>query len=299
MQDAWQRRHRPSNEFPRGYRQLYQAPIDGPCAPSWLWYTSLELKLKLNSLPERLAAQGFVAGTFLTIPSPQIVEILGLAGFDFVVIDTEHGSIHLESTENLVRAAATTGICPLVRVSHCDPVAIRQPLDMGAAGIHVPQIASAAQARLAVTSARFHPAGDRGLQPYVRAASYRAFPTAEFLAETNRSVFIVLHIEGAAGVAAFDEIAAVEGVNVAFLGPYDLSQSLGIPGQVDSPLVREKMEQTVRKAKNSRIEIGTFCDNVTTAREWLDLGVTYLAVSLDAGILLAGAKQMVGSLKGL
>ncbi|MCW5982810.1 MAG: hypothetical protein KIT09_32270 [Bryobacteraceae bacterium] len=254
-------------------------------------------RLKAHLLAERYAAQGYVIGTFVTIPSPQIVEILGLAGFDFVVIDTEHGAINLETTENLIRAAVAGGVCPLVRVSHCDPIAIRQPLDMGAAGVHVPQIESAEQARLAVESATFHPKGNRGLQPYVRAASYRAFPTPEYLAETNRNVSVVLHIEGARGVAAFDEIAGVDGVNVAFLGPYDLSQSLGIPGQVDSPLVRDKMKEIVGAAKDKPVRIGTYCDDVATAWQWRDLGVTYLAVSLDANVLLRGAREMVGAFK--
>jgi 4-hydroxy-2-oxoheptanedioate aldolase len=254
-------------------------------------------RLRANRLSDAYERQGFVVGTFLEIPSPQIVELLGLAGFDFVVIDREHGSVDLETTENLIRAAAATGICPLVRVSHCDPVAIRQPLDMGAAGVHVPQIESAEQARRAVQAAKFHPLGERGLQPYVRAASYRAFPTAEFLEESNENTVIVLHIEGARGVAAFDEIVQVEGVDVAFLGPYDLSQSLGIPGMVESPLVKEKMKTILEKAKGKRLAIGTYCDDVNAALEWRSLGVTYLAVSLDAGILFQAARRMVSRLK--
>ena len=254
-------------------------------------------RLRANRLREVSARQGFLLGTFLEIPSPQVVEILGLAGFDFVVIDREHGTIDLETTENLIRAAAGTGICPLVRVAACDPVLIRQPLDMGAAGIHVPQIESVEQARQAVRAAKFFPAGERGLQPYVRAASYRAFSTAEFLRQSNEEGFIVLHIEGARGVAAFEEISQVDGVDVAFLGPYDLSQSLGIPGMVDSPLVRQKMAGIVEAARGRRLAIGTFCDDVDTALEWKALGVTYLAVSLDAGLLLKAARSIVSRLK--
>lgn len=254
-------------------------------------------RLRTNRLSEVLSRQGFVLGTFLEIPAPQIVEILGLAGFDFVVIDREHGTIDLETTENLIRAAATTGISPLVRVAACDPVLIRQPLDMGASGVHVPQIESAEQARQAVRAAKFFPAGERGLQPYVRAAGYRAFPTAEFLRQSNEEVTIVLHIEGERGVAAFEEIAQVDGVDVAFLGPYDLSQSLGIPGQVDSPLVKEKMAGIVEAARGKRLAIGTYCDDVEKALEWKALGVTYLAVSLDAGLLLRAARAVVSRLK--
>ncbi len=253
--------------------------------------------LHRNVLSEKFERQGYVVGTFLEIPSPQLVELLGLAGFDFVVIDREHGSIGLERTEDLIRAANVSGICPMVRVPQCDPVAVRQPLDMGAAGIHVPQINSAEMARLAVRSASFYPRGDRGMQPFVRGASYRSYPTAEYLLEANEDSVVVLHIEGKEGVASFDEIAKVEGIDVAFVGPYDLSQSLGIPGMVQSPLVKEKMQQILEKAKPKDIAVGTFCDDVRVAAEWKRLGVTYLTVSVDAAIFLSSARRIVGQVK--
>lgn len=253
--------------------------------------------LRRNLLSERYNKQGFVIGAFLEIPSPQLVELLGLAGFDFVVIDREHGAINLETTETLIRAAASTGISPLVRVANDDPVAIRQPLDMGAAGIHVPMIATAEAARGVVRAAKFHPRGERGLNPLVRAASYRAYPTADFLRRANEEVVIVVHIEGVEGVKNIGEIAAVEGIDVAFVGPYDLSQSLGIPGMVQSPLVRDKLKQVIQQAEGKKIAVGTYCDDVRTALEWRKLGVTYLAVGVDAGIFLSAAKRIAGQLK--
>lgn len=254
-------------------------------------------RLRRHPLKERYAQKGYVAGTFVEIPSPQLVELLGLAGFDFVVIDREHGAMDLERCEELIRAASASGISPMVRVAACDPVAIRQPLDMGAAGVHVPQIHSAEMARIAVRSAFFHPRGERGMQPYVRAASYRNYPTAEYLREVNDETLVVLHLEGREGIAAFDEIAAVEGVGVAFLGPYDLSQSLGIPGQVDSPLVKDTMRAAVERARVHGVAVGTFCDEVRTAMEWRKLGVTYLAVSVDAHIFLSSARRLASELK--
>ena len=253
--------------------------------------------LRRNLLSEKYEKQGFVLGTFLEIPAPQLVELLGLAGFDFVVIDREHGAIGLEKTEELIRAAATTDIVPLVRVAACDPALVRQPLDMGAGGIHVPQINSAEAAELAVRSAKFHPRGERGLQPFVRAASFRDYPTAEFLEESNENTVIVLHIEGTEGVAAFDAIAEVEGVDVAFVGPYDLSQSLGIPGMVQSPLVRREMMKIIERTRDRKLAVGTFCDDVRGALEWKKLGVTYLTVSLDAAMFVSTAKRIVGQIK--
>ncbi len=254
--------------------------------------------LRDNSLKRKIAEQEFVLGTFLEVPSPQLVEILGLAGFDFVVIDREHGSIDLGQTEDLIRACLSTQISPVVRVAECDPVLIRQPLDMGAAGIHVPQIGSVESAALAIRSSRFHPGGDRGLQPFVRAASYRACPTPDYLARANRDTAMIFHIEGKEGVDALDGILALDGADVAFLGPYDLSQSLGVPGQVKHPVVREKMIEVVEKGKAAGKCIGAYCDDIGTAREWRSVGVRYLAVSIDAAIFLRGAEAIVRGLRG-
>lgn len=253
--------------------------------------------LRTNLLSEKYEQQGYVVGTFLEIPSPQLVELIGLAGFDFVVIDREHGSIDLERCEELIRAAASTGLCPLVRVPRCEEVAVRQPFDMGAVGIHVPQIHSAEMARIAVRGAKFHPMGERGLQPFVRGASYRSYPTAEFLEQSNEDTVIVVHIEGKEGVASFEEIASVDGIDVAFLGPYDLSQSLGIPGMVTSPLVKQKMQSIVEAAKGKKMAVGTYADDPRAALEWKQLGVTYLAVSVDAAIFLNAARRLVDQLK--
>lgn len=230
-------------------------------------------------------------GTFVQIPSPQVVEILGLAGFDFVVIDGEHGAIGPETVENMIRAAECVGIAPMVRVAHCDPASIRLPLDWGATGVHVPQVESVEMARLAAQSARFHPRGFRGLQPFVRAAKYRSYPTAEFLENANRDVQVVVHVEGTGGLAALDEILAVDGIDVVFLGPYDLSQALGIPGQVDDPRIEAAIRAAV--AKKGAKTIGTYANTPQNARKWGTLGVDYVTLGLDSGHLLQATKELV------
>ena len=107
----------------------------------------------------------------------------------------------------------------------------------------------------------------------------------------------MVHIEGTEGVEAFDEITEVDGVDVAFVGPYDLSQSLGIPGQVQSPLVKEKMKQILNKAAAKEMAVGTFCDDVRLAAEWKRLGVTYITVGVDAQFFLSAASRIAGQVK--
>lgn len=248
--------------------------------------------LRQTWLKPKLAEKPYVIGTFVEIPSPQVVEILGLVGFDFVVVDCEHGAIGLEKVEDMVRAGAAADVSVLVRVPQCDPVAIRLPLDMGAAGIHVPQVESLAMAQTAAESARFFPRGNRGMQPYVRAASYRTFPTADYLRQSNELVTTVVHIEGSGGVAQMNEILALDGIDVAFLGPYDLSQAFGVPGQVDDPRIADAIEQAVRHAGGKTV-IGTYADSPESARRWIDRGVRYLTVGLDALWLRKGAEEVL------
>ena len=254
------------------------------------------MELKVNSLRDKLLSKEFVVGTFLEIPSPQLVEVFGLAGFDFVIIDGEHGSVGLERMEDLIRASLSTEISAMVRVPTCDEVSVRRPLDMGASGVHIPQITSASMASNAVKWSKYFPLGERGLQPFVRSASYGNHAATDYVATMNEETLVVLHIEGEDGISALDEILEVEGVDVLFIGPYDLSQSLGVPGQVRHPRVQEKMKLVVRKVKAAGKSVGSFCENAETAKPWRDLGVSYLAVGVDAHLLLHSARDTVSRL---
>jgi 4-hydroxy-2-oxoheptanedioate aldolase len=254
-------------------------------------------RLRGNSLKAKLTAQDFVLGTFLQIASPAVVEILGLAGFDFVVIDCEHGPIVVQETENLIRAALSTQISVVVRPPYCDPVAISQPLDRGADGVQVPQISTAHMANVVVQSAKYHPLGMRGLQPYVRSASYRAYATPEYLTQANQETVVVAQVEGSEGIANLESILQVDGLDVAFVGPYDLSQSLGVPAQINHPRVREALASAVRIASNTGKRIGAYCDDLETARQYREAGVSYLTVSIDSYYLLSSARSLVAKLR--
>ncbi len=254
-------------------------------------------RLRTNSLKQKLTEHKCVIGTFLEIPAPAVVELLGLAGFDFVVVDREHGPIDTGECEELIRAGLSTEISVMVRVPDRGPATMAQPLDHGAAGIHVPHVSSAEMARCAVHATKYHPLGERGTQPYVRAASYRSFPTAHYLATANDETLLVAQVEGVEGIANLEPVLRVEGIDVGFVGPYDLSQSLGIPGQVKHARVKEAIIGAVRLASTTGKWIGTYCDEPETALEYKKLGVSYLTVSIDAGIFLAGARSLVAKLR--
>ncbi len=254
--------------------------------------------LKRNSLRQKLLEKKVVVGIFLEIPDPTHAEIAGLAGLDFVIIDWEHGSFSRETAMHTVRASTSTEASPVVRVGENSPLAIQQALDIGAVAVQIPQISDKEAAFSACESARFYPRGKRGLNPYVRSASYYAQPPAEYLKDANEDVVVICQIEGVDGVRNLNDIVTVPGLDVIFLGPFDLSQSLGIPGELDHPRLIEAMKQVIEVAGRSGIVVGTFADSPERALGWIKLGVRYVAVSTDSEIFLSANRRLVQKIRG-
>lgn len=253
--------------------------------------------MKRNHLKKALRNGRVVFGPFLKFTDPAVVEIMGFAGFDFVIIDEEHGPISIENSQNLIRAAESVKITPIIRVGNNDEVLILRALDIGAQGIEIPQINSKSDALRAVKSVKYSPQGERGVCRYVRAANYSSMDKFKYFESANKETMIIAHIEGIQGIDNLDEILSVSGIDVIFIGPYDLSQSLGIPGEVNHPLVIEKMKEVVSKCKRNKVAVGTFADDVETAKSWVSLGVQYMSFSVDVGILYNASKNIISKLK--
>ena len=247
----------------------------------------------------KLAGGKRAFGVFCEIPVPEAVEIAGIAGWDFVIIDCEHAPITARLLPEMVRAAETAGISAIVRTASNEESAIQHALDAGAAGVQIPQIASVEAAQKAIRAARFHPLGRRGLNPFVRAAKFSSTPAADFLKKSNEETALILQIESAEGVAAVDEIIELGGVDVLFAGPYDLSQSLGIPGEVADPRVFAAGAALARKAEARGVAAGVFVSNADDARRWLDAGVRYLCYSVDSVLLLNAMRQAAVNIRAL
>jgi 4-hydroxy-2-oxoheptanedioate aldolase len=247
-------------------------------------------------LREKLENGVPIIGSFVKITDPAIIEIMGLAGFDFAIIDMEHGPITVETAQNSVRAAELAGISPIIRVSSNDPVQILRCLDIGAEGVEVPQIGNAEDARIMVSAARFHPKGERGVCRYVRAAAYSSMDRHEYFKMANERTITIAHLEGIEAVKNLDEIMAVDGVDILFIGPYDLSQSVGVPGEVSHPLVLQQMEKVIEMAKLAGKLVGTFADDIQSAQRWMKAGVMYIAISVDVGIFYNACRNIVTSL---
>jgi len=253
--------------------------------------------VRKNYLKKTLQNGKVAFGPFLKITDPAVVEIMGFAGFDFVIIDIEHGPISIENAQNMIRAAESANITPVIRVGNNDEALILRALDIGAQGIEIPQINSRSDALRAVKSVKYSPQGERGVCRYVRAANYSSMDKFKYFESANIKTMIIAHIEGVEGINNLDEILSVPDIDVIFIGPYDLSQSLGIPGEVNNPLVTEKMKEVVLKCKENKVAVGTFADDIETAKYWVSLGVQYMSFSVDVGILYDISKNIVNKLK--
>jgi 4-hydroxy-2-oxoheptanedioate aldolase len=194
--------------------------------------------LQPNKLRARLAAGQRVYGLINSIPSPLLVEMIGYAGFDFVILDLEHVGVNPQTLEDLIRAAECCGLTPMVRVPGVEPGTILRVLDAGAQGIVVPRVQDEGQARQAVRASRYHPLGERGISGG-RTTGFGTLLLADYMAMANRELMVVAMIEDAAGIENVDAIAAVPGIDMVLEGAIDLSQSLGVPAQPQHPKVQE------------------------------------------------------------
>lgn len=250
------------------------------------------MKKILNSFKDKLSTGNSVIGPFMKTGDPAFVEVAGYAGFDFAILDTEHGPVTIENMQNNIRAALIANMLPIIRVQDSSESSIGKALDIGALGVQVPQVKNAAQAEVIVHRAKFHPTGERGVCRFVRAANYSALDRNKYFKLANETL-VILQLEGLEALENIDEIMEVPGIDILFIGPYDLSQSLGVPGETSNPKVVEKMQYIVNKAKEKDIVVGTFVDEPEAVKRWKDAGVQYISYSVDVGIFLDACKAIV------
>lgn len=252
--------------------------------------------MSLNALKESITKGETLYGPFCKMQDPAIIEIAALSGFNFVIIDMEHGPFGIESTQNMIRAAEAKGITPIVRVTENSETLILRILDVGVKCIQVPQVCTKSDAERLVKATSFYPKGERGMCRYVRAADYTAIDGATHFGTANDSITTIIHIEGMEGINNLPEIVAVEGIDVIFLGPYDLSQSCGVPGQVHHKKVVTAMKYAVKLAKDYGKAVGTFTESIDDAKMWKEIGVQYISYAVDVGLVMNAFKEITKQL---
>jgi 4-hydroxy-2-oxoheptanedioate aldolase len=255
-----------------------------------------EPELNTNSVKAKLKNLEVAVGGIVNIPSAKLAEIVALCGFDFVFIDQEHGPIGIDVVEDMVRAVELQNTVPIVRVPSLQSHLILHALDAGAMGVHVPNVNTADDARKAVRFSKYAPAGERGLAG-VRAARYGLREKlADYCRQANEETMVIIHVESLEAVRNLDEMLAVDGVDVYFVGPSDLSASLGHPGVFDAAhqkVVDDAIARIVRAGKVS----GFIASDADVTRRYIDMGVRYL-VNSTMQLMTTAAKSFLKTVKG-
>lgn len=230
-------------------------------------------------------------GSWVSIGHPAMAEIPASLAFDFVVIDTEHTPTSLETVENMLRAVeATTGPTePIVRVASNDPVRIKRVLDMGVGGVMVPMVETADEANAVVDAVRYPPAGSRGIAGG-RSSRY-GMDLQERVESGGEELLTVVQVETERGLANVEEIVAVDGVDVAFVGPADLSASLGLFADWDHDRYRGAVERVVSAAEEAGVAAGTLAFDASDVHQQLEAGFSFVIAGVDATHVIDGCRE--------
>jgi len=254
--------------------------------------------IRENRVLSTLRGGGRVVGTFAKMHDPASVEILGLAGFQFVVLDTEHASMDRQALVDLLRAADAADTVPLVRLRNNDHVEILQALDAGALGILVPHVKTRADVERAVDAARYAPRGSRGLAPQQRSARYGMIDLQRYLAQANENILIACYCETVDAVKNMRDIVAVEDLDVVFVGPMDLSQEMGIPGKTNDPRLLAAVDEVLRIVVDAGKVAGTIAPDAAEAMRLFQRGFRFVSIGSDYGMLIAQSKALLAGCTG-
>ena len=240
-----------------------------------------------NSTKRKLRSGETVYGCFMRQADPTLAEFVAMQGMDFIIFDGEHGSLEARDIEGLSRACELHGVTPIARVTTNEPSTILRFLDAGAHGIQVPWVNTAAEVEQAVQSAKYGPRGLRGLAGSRQGGWGLTEPLGEFTQRANRETMVVIHIETAAAVEAVEEYVAIDSVDVLFIGPTDLSHSLGHPGNPAHPDVVKVMDHVTEVVTASDKALGIFVGTRQAAAAWEEKGARYIAAGLE-GLIKQG-----------
>ncbi|MEX0828101.1 MAG: HpcH/HpaI aldolase/citrate lyase family protein [Haliea sp.] len=248
-----------------------------------------------NSFKQRLRAGELLDGLWLTLASPIVSEAVSLLGFDWLAFDMEHTPVDVSGLQPLLQSAAAGTASPVVRVAWNDPVTIKRVIDTGPQTILVPFVETEEDARRAVAATRYPPQGIRGVAALTRASRFGL--TYDYFEVANREMCVLVQVETAAAIDQLESIATVEGVDGVFIGPSDLAASLGHLGTPSHPDVQQVLKDAVRRILKSGTAPGILATNTEDALRYRDWGYRFLAGSLDIGLVISGARELLSTMR--
>ncbi len=253
------------------------------------------MDLPQNPFKRALRAGKAQIGLWSSLSSNYSVEVLAGAGFDWLLLDTEHSPNDLESLLTQLQAAAPYPTHPVVRVPWNDMVVMKRVLDIGAQSLLVPYVSTAAEAAAAVSYIRYPPAGVRGVAGTTRASRFGR--VKDYATRAHEEICLLVQVETQRALDELEAICAVEGVDGVFIGPADLHASLGHTGEIANPEVKPLIDDAIRRIRKCGKAPGILTPSETDARHWLECGALFVAVGADVGILARGAEALAAKFK--
>ena len=247
---------------------------------------------------KRILDEGYLAfGATIQIPAVALVEIVGQAGFDFTMLDTEHGLYSMETAGKLIRTAQGVNLTPIVRVLKNDEGLILKALDLGARGVVIPHISNKEDAVKAVKACKY--SGSRGACPDVRAASYSLLDWSLYQEEADKNTMVFLLIEDLEGANNIEDIVSVEGVDVVFLGPFDMSVSAGYKGDANHPEIQKALDKVIIACRQKAIPIMHVLMDGRPVKEWVEKGVRLFLQRADGAVFAKVCRDFLKSVSHL
>jgi 4-hydroxy-2-oxoheptanedioate aldolase len=248
-----------------------------------------------NQFKSALKAGRPQIGLWSSLSSSYTVEVIAGAGFDWILLDSEHSPADLENLLGQLQAAAPYPSHPVVRVPWNDMVTMKRILDVGAQSLLIPYVSTAEEARNAVAYTRYPPAGVRGVAGTTRATRFGR--VKDYAKRAHEEICVLVQVETQGALDNIEAICAVEGVDGVFIGPADLHASLGYTGEIANPKVKPLIDEAVRRIRKCGSAPGILTPNEADARHWLECGALFVAVGSDVGILARGAEALAAKFK--
>ena len=248
---------------------------------------------KINNFAKRLRSGEILIGTLVSLPSSEICELLASIGYDWLFIDAEHGAFNPQQAQAMLQAAAPTPC--LIRVPSDETIWLKKALDIGAAGVIVPQVHTADQAREIISHCKYTPDGKRGIG-IGRAHKY-GIDFDRYIKYANQETAVVLQAESSEAVDNINDIVKLKGIDAILIGPYDLSASLGKPGEIDHPVVQAAINKIIKTCQNAKLAMGFFGVTPESVLPYKQKGCTLLTIGMDTAFLINAAQEMLSKMK--
>ena len=249
-----------------------------------------------NYLKEKLNLNKTVIGTWCIIPSEISIDIICSTGIDFCIIDCEHGPITYETAQKMVITCESRNVSPIIRVGELEKSNIQKALDIAPHGIILPNITNQKQVSDLIRFAKYSPDGERGFSPFTRSGNYSLETANSVTKFSNNNSLVGINIEGDEGINNIDKILEFNYLDLVFIGTFDISVSLGVPGDVKNPKVIEKLNILTKKVKSTNKFVGTIATSIDDLKVFKSMGINFILYLVDSEMLRSSYQKVVNSL---